>query len=148
VIRKAKAEDAPRVLEMARHFLEGSSYGRWFPFRPRTMARLVDELLEGGIIFVLEPTPGLIVGMLCACPVQDPFSGLGIADELAWWVEPEHRRGTGGPKLLRSLEAWARQKGLSLVTMVAPVESDGDVGRFYTRLGYTAVETKFVKRLS
>jgi GNAT superfamily N-acetyltransferase len=147
VVRKARPEDARRVFEMAGHFLANSSYGRWFPLNARMLAQTIKQTIEGGVIFLLEPRPGQVVGMLAAFPIQDPFSGQGIADEIAWWVEPEYRRGLAGTRLLRALESWARQKQLSLVTMVAPAESDGDVGRFYQRLGYTKAETKYVKRL-
>jgi len=75
----------------------------------------------------------------------EPVAQETIVDELMWWVEPAWRGSSAGPKLLRSLESWARQKGVRWIKMIAPVESD--VGKYYERIGYAALETSYLKRL-
>ncbi len=96
------------------------------------------------MIFVAEDA-GAIVGLIAAFPMEEPISRQTQLDELVWWVEPAYRRGSVGPRLLRALETWARQKGIKLCKMIAPV--DTTVGRFYERQGYVAIETSYIKRL-
>jgi len=104
-----------------------------------------------GTIFVADianpdrPSGRELVGMLGIIVALHPVTGRPYADELAWWVNPAHRRGRVGPALLGRGEQWARQMGASMLKMVAPV--DTDVGRYYRKHGYDAVETAYVKRL-
>lgn len=145
------------MFELARHFLEQTQYGEILTVNLQQLAHLVSRCLQVGVIFVAEAQRAAVlngvtvqhrplIGMLAAFPLNDPISGKPFLDEIAWWVEPEHRRGTTGPKLLWAAEKWARQKGLRLVKMVAPKETN--VGRFYERMGYVEVETAYVKRLT
>jgi len=92
----------------------------------------------------VKPVPHL-VGMLGLVAITHPASGADYADEIVWWVDPEFRGGSIGPRLLAAGETWARRRGLPLVNMVAPEGSD--VGRFLARQGYTPIETAWVKRL-
>ncbi len=148
VVRKATVEDLPQILELARHFMAGTQYAKWFKFDPRQLEPLAKALIGGaGVILLAEIELHHVVGMIAAMPFQDPFhGGAWVVDEVCWWVEPEHRQGLVGPKLLRSLEQWTRQKGVTTLKMVAPAESP-DVGAFYQRVGYTVLETVFYKRL-
>jgi GNAT superfamily N-acetyltransferase len=144
MIRKATPADASRLVEMAGHFVEQTRYSTLFRFKPAAVAQLVALVLEHGVIFVAEQD-GAIVGMLAALPMEEPIAKTPMLDEMAWWVEPAFRRGSVGPKLLRAAESWAVQKGLRLVKMVAPVGTN--VGDYYKRMGYTEVETSWVKKL-
>jgi GNAT superfamily N-acetyltransferase len=145
VIRKATAADAPALVVMTGHFIEGTSYARFFRFRPRIIGDLVDRCLEVGLVLVAEQD-GLVVGMLAAFPLVEPIGQQPMLDELCWWVEPSYRNGSIGPRLLKAAEAWARQKQLQLVKMVEPADQP-QVGAYYARLGYTKAETSWVKRL-
>jgi GNAT superfamily N-acetyltransferase len=143
-IRKATPADLPRIVEMVGHFITQTSYRVLFKFKPDAIAELAAKVLQIGIVLVAD-VDGVVVGMIAAFPIEEPIGRQRLVDELAWWVEPDYRRGSIGPRLLGALEKWARQKGLTLCKMIAPVESD--VGRFYARLGYRPVETAYVKRL-
>lgn len=160
MIRTATPADKFRVVEMASRFLLESQYGEMFENRatPDKIGALVDQLLKVGVIFVAEladddprwqqgagPHPA-IVGMLAIVVVPNLFTGFPVAEEIAWWVEPEHRgKLTIGPKLLRSAEDWATSHGANMVKMVAPAGST--VGVFYERMGYQPAETAFIKRI-
>jgi GNAT superfamily N-acetyltransferase len=173
IIREAKLEDAFRVREMATRFLLDSQYGALFNNQttPEAIGSLIENVLRLGAIFVAEVdsgarVPGVcvsidgeewhapggcetcrprIVGMLAIVLIPHPLSGQLLAEEIAWWVEPEHRGGSIGPKMLRSAEEWATTNGANMVKMVAPAGST--VGAFYERIGYQAVETAYVKAL-
>lgn len=154
-IREATGDDKHRLVEMAARFLLETPYGRLFDDKatPDTIARLIDQVLTFGAIFVAEETgPGRygrtalkLTGMLAIVVVPHPLTGRNYAEEIAWWVEPEHRIGRVGPNLLRSAEEWATTKGANMCKMVAPEGSS--VGGFYERLGYQPVETAYLKRL-
>lgn len=133
---------------MTTRFLMETDYGPLLQATATGIEALVDEALTNGVVFVADVLDGTrIVGMIGMriAPAAPELSRLVLAEEIAWWVEPEHRNGPVGPKLLWAAEAWAVQKGANLCKMVAPAESK--VGTFYVRVGYQAVETAYVKVL-
>lgn len=146
MIRKATAADATRIVEMVGHFIEGTSYQRFFRFKPSVIGELVGQCLDIGLVLVAVEGDR-IVGMYAAFPLVEPIGKQPMLDEMAWWVEPSHRGGSVGPRLLKAAETWALQKGLVLVKMVAP-DDQPQVAAYYERLGYTRVETSYVKRLN
>lgn len=159
MIRKATSADKLDLVAMATRFLTETPYRQFLTVSPAMLDSLVDTVLELGVVLVaerlhfpyigpnLEPAPARreLVGMIALVELENPITGEPFADELVWWVEPEHRHGTIGPRLLVAGEAWAREKLLPVVKMVAPAGSQ--VGAFYQRMGYTAVETAFIKVL-
>jgi len=144
-IREATLLDTEVLIAMTHRFLASSSYGFWLgKAEDERLVRLVLTVFELGTILVADDG-GDVVGMIALAAVEHPVTGRRFAEELAWWVEPEQRRGTTGPRLLRAAEEWCRKMELSVVKMVAPAGSD--VGRFYRRMGYTEVETAWQKGL-
>lgn len=142
---------------MATRFLLESRYGAMFDNKatPVSIGELVVNVMSLGVILVAEVEPGgprwtqgadpspAIVGMIAIVVLPHPLSGVNYAEEVAWWVEPEYRDGTLGPRMLRSAEEWATRNRANVVKMVAPAGSD--VGRFLEKVGYQAVETAYIK---
>lgn len=156
MIREATAADTPRLVEMTTHFLQSTRYGALFRADPVFIGKLIDLVLEHGVILVAEIDSvephweqggrfKPIIGMIALTALPHLLTGIPYGDEQAWWVEPEHRAGMVGPRLMQAAERWCRENGLNMVKMIAPEGSD--VGKFYTRQGYEAVETAFVKLL-
>lgn len=158
IIREAILEDAFRIREMATRFLLDSQYGELFHNErtPDAIGKLIEQVMAIGTIFIAEHeqnaprwVQGLdahrVVGMLAIVIVPHPLSGEKVAEEIAWWVEPQARGGMVGPHMLRSAEEWATRNGANVVKMVAPAASA--VGIFYERSGYRAVETAYIKRI-
>lgn len=159
MIRPATTADTERLVEMTLRFLQTTDYGRLLRVNEPCIRKLVALVLEHGVVLVCErvtlsalwagdgpaPQPPELVGMVAMTALPHLLTGEPYAEEQAWWVEPEHRGGTVGPRLLAAAEAWARENGLKMIKVVAP--EGGDVGKFYTKLGYEAVETAFVKAL-
>jgi len=143
-IREATVEDIPAIVEMAGHFLATTPYGQLLGFYPERMANLALKVLELGTILLASDGPR-VIGMIAVVAVPHPFNGVPYADELVWWVEPAYRAGSLGPRLLHALEGWAVNRQLSLLRMVAPAGTE--VGRFYERHGYSAIETSYVRKL-
>jgi GNAT superfamily N-acetyltransferase len=154
MIREATAADRFRIIEMTTRFILESQYHHWLSgATPERIGAYVDAVLESGVIFVYElgnynaPEQGVkILGMLALLPFEHPLTGQRVAEEFAWWVDPEHRRGLAGPRLLAHMERWCVQNRLHMVKMVAPDGSS--VGDFYNRSGYQALETHWIKVLT
>ena len=171
IVRPAVEADELRLVEMMTRFLLSTQYGHWLKPTPEQSLEFVQTVMRLGVIFVAEVDSGRrvagvcvdidgnewhapggceackpkLIGMLGAVMSEYPITKEKHADEIAWWVEPEHRDSRAAYRMLRSFEEWARQNGANVVKMVAPEGSD--VGNFYRRLGYTAVECVFAKRL-
>lgn len=161
MIREATVGDKPRLIQMAARFILSSRYQEFLTPQPDRIAALIDQVLAHGVIFVAEEyrrysvaeTFGTevclsldkdVVGMLALVgPLPHLLTGQPYGEEVAWWVEPEYRNGTIGPRLMHQMECWSRQNGLHMVKMLAP--SDSTVGDFYRKCGYQAVETAWVK---
>lgn len=130
--------------------LDETRYGLTFPFRPAVVAQLAALLIqaEAGVLLIARPADE-VVGFVGAVLGPHLLTGDLCVEEVGWWVAPERRGSTLGPKLLRSLENWARHNGAVMLKMVAPVEPDGacPIGRFYARLGYVPIETAYLTRL-
>ena len=145
IIREATLEDAAPIVCMAIRFLEETPYGHLFAPNEQKLTELLLQVLTHGVIFVAERADHTLAGFLALVTLEHPISGERYADELAWWVNPESRSGSIGPRLLAAAEEFARTAGIGMLKMVAPAGTD--VGRFYERLGYAAVETSYHKRL-
>lgn len=145
-IRPATLDDAIAIVTMTQHFIRSTSYARFVVIQPLALHQLVQSIVVHGhgVIFVVD-TGDELVGMLALFADRNPVTGEPIAEELAWWVEPQYRKSSLGPRLLIRAEQWARDKGCRLLKMVAPV-AEPRVGDFYRDCGYEAVETAYVKR--
>jgi GNAT superfamily N-acetyltransferase len=143
-IRPATLEDLARVLEMCWEFLAQTRFGLFVQPSTSTLTKLILFVMTNGIILLAE-SDGEVVGMLAVAALEHPIDGRRFGDEIAWWVEPEHRKGRAGYRLLCAAEDWARQEGLKALKMVAPYGTD--IGTFYERRGYVAVETAYHKTL-
>lgn len=143
-VREATLTDQPRVLEMATRFLAESPYGRLFPVDLGRLAVLMQMCVELGVIFVAEKNGG-VVGMIALVALTDPIGGVRYADEIAWWVEPDHRDSNIGGRLMCTAQRWVRARRLAFLKMVAPADAPR-VAAFYQALGFTAVETAYIKR--
>lgn len=148
VIREAAAADLPAIQAMAVAFHGTSRYGQVLPVPAAShLGALLAHLeTEGcGVVLVAEDA-GALVGMLVLLVGVHPLSGETVADELAWWVAPAKRTGRVGLQLLKAAEVWATAYGVVWLTLAEPLPLDA-VGR-YARLGYAALEVRWIKRLA
>jgi GNAT superfamily N-acetyltransferase len=150
MIRTATPEDLEDLIRLSLEFIDESIY-REFGSSPEQLTFLFEHIFGlsthggAGTILVAEGVDGQLAGMLAIVVVPHLLSGQLYADEIAWFVRPRYRSGLVGPRLLRAAEHWAMQNRANLIRMVAPQGTD--VGRFYEKAGYAAVETSYSKRL-
>lgn len=163
MIRRATIEDKDRLVEMATRFILESRYQEFLTPIPERIGALIDQVLEVGVIWVGTidaPDQQLpngerrhrwelerIVGMLAIVgPLPHLLTYQTYAEEVCWWVDPEARKTLIGPRLMHNMECWVRENRIDMVKMFAP--SDSTVGDFYSKCGYQAVETAWVKVFS
>jgi GNAT superfamily N-acetyltransferase len=142
MIRPYEETDRDEVYALAQLFARTSVYIAWAPTidKLRLLERLV---LDTGAAFVAD-IDGQVVGFIAVVAIEHPFTGQLYAEELAWFVHPDHRQGLVGPRLLRAIEEWTRQEGVPSLKMVAPV-AESQVRDHYLASGYKELETSYVK---
>lgn len=147
MIRNATEADEERVLAMAKDFYAVSGYEQTIPYDRETCAELFHASLNMGLCAVAEKDGeviGFVLGMAAPSMMNKHYY---IGAELAWWVEPEHRKGMAGIKLLRHIEKSASQMNLSMWSMMALEELNPDgVERLYLNSGYQKTESTYSKR--
>jgi GNAT superfamily N-acetyltransferase len=143
-VRRATEADVPQLVEMGLRFLQTVPSYQWIVPNAEVLAQTTRALLSQAdrVVFVLE-VYGVPVGMTGMVCFLHPVTGVKTVSELCWWVEPGYRG--RGLSLLRAAELWAREQGAEAMLMIAP---SPDVEAIYKRIGYTYVETTYLKRLS
>jgi GNAT superfamily N-acetyltransferase len=145
MIRRATADDVPAIVAMAERFVASTPYQAHLAVSAPHVAALAEQLFASpdGVVFLAEKN-GTPVGMLGVLIYPHPVSGQRIASEMVWWVEPEHRGGTAGVRLLKQAEAWAAAHQAIAMQMIAPTAK---VGQFYEAIGYVPMETSYMRTL-
>lgn len=140
-IRDATREDLPRLVELGRHFREGSTYERFLADNPAKMLELGENLLSKQGLLVVD-SDGELVGMMGFVVYDHFISGERVVGEVFWWVEPRYRR--YGMKLYKEMKRRGKLAGATLQQMVAPNDK---VANFYMRLGLQFVEATYQGKL-
>lgn len=157
MIRLAVAADLPRLQIMGAKFFDATGFDKWFRWNPRTFAKAISNFMasDNAVVLVGEgnlPSPygyRSVVAMAAALAYpcwldEDSLT----AQELFWWVEPDHRGGPFGSALCQGLEDWARGQGCLTMEMGALESMRPDVlAAAYARKGYGPKERVFCKRL-
>jgi hypothetical protein len=85
------------------------------------------------------------VGILAAHVYRHPLAPVLAADELMWWIEPQHR-GLCAMRMLEAYEEWAQSKGCVLIGMATP-PCDDKAASIYGRRGYACAGMHFFKTI-
>jgi hypothetical protein len=147
-IRHAHPDDAPALMEMGRQFFrEAGHEAQGLQFDDASFALTLGVLGRAELLLVVERF-GKVIGM-GAIDISCAYwnRSVKLAQELFWYLQPEHRVGRGG-RVLRALERLAADKGASIFSAVA---EEGDraqaLGRLYRSMGYELTETMYRKAL-
>lgn len=145
-VRKATDADAQRIVEMGKRSLEIGPYKDEIGDNTEVTLRLFKLLLDNpqAEILVLDAGDGQAVGLFAMLLFPHYFSGEKTAQELMWYVEPEHRAGGAGLQLLRQAEEMARGTGATRFQLTAPTEA---LGSLYKRCGYHQIEVGYQRKL-
>jgi hypothetical protein len=144
--RDGTAADIPAIVDMAREFWKHTMYTE--EFDGEHVAFMTGLALDHGLLAVLE-IDGRLEGFTAG--ISGPLLGNAstkTATEIAWWVNPDARKGRHSLDLLRHIERQAKAVGVKYWTMVSMQSSAPDVAeRIYLRHGYKHSETSFTRIL-
>lgn len=146
-IRRATPLDLATCVRMAVRFAQEPPYGGLLPVNVGQLEVLVTFLFDHGGAFVAQLEDGEVVGMIGAHVTVHAIAGELVGNEVAWWVEPEHRGGSTALRLLAAAESWARDQGAVRFQMIAPAGASA-LRDLYRRRGYVEVETVFQRDLA
>lgn len=148
MIRAARGEDAPALVEMGRAFFEEAGYAAEFEFDDESFFSTIAILAKHGLLLIAEKD-GKAVGM-AAVDVAPAYwnHDVMLAKELFWFVQKEYRQGIGR-QMLRALEETVRSRGAQLFDLVAEEGKRSlALARVYTAGGFSPKERTFRKRLN
>jgi hypothetical protein len=147
VIRPAVTGDIPKLVEMSKRFFDASGYSDITEFDEFSMHATLSALIGNQNAVVLVVVKSIPVGMACALIYPFYFNaGHTTAQELFWWIDPEHR-GIGG-NLLDAMAAGVKAKGALSLSMIALERlSPEKAGAIYERRGFRPSERSWIKKL-
>lgn len=109
-----------------------------FPATVQWADRLYQQARTDPNWLCVERPGGVLIGMV-GPSLLGPFK---VAQEVAWWVDPNHRGNSMG--MLREYEEWATLRGVFAIE-VKSLAKFPDTERLYERAGYSRLETSWVK---
>lgn len=146
MIRIATIEDIPSIVGMGLMFWKESPFD--VPADSDTIRDFALHCIGQNLLCVLE-IDGNIEGF--AAGIKGAMLGnvnVMCGNEVAWWVNPDHRGGKNGIKLLKYLEGMAKTEGIKYWTMAFMTSSMPEkVESIYQKLGYTKTEVSYTKEL-
>lgn len=147
MVRPARAEDVPELVDLGRAFYATAALSEFMPFDAEVLTRHFLALLTSVAIgfFVVE-RDARVVGMAMVAITPTYYSSELLAQEAFWYVDPKYRGSFDSLRLFSALEKWARSKGAA-VLMMSALSSNSGVSRIYERRGYVPQEAAFVKGL-
>ena len=90
IYRVARDDDKPELLRLSRLYLAESPHRDVLGTDPARLPAFIDTVLRIGIVFVCERTPTSLAGMIAGVNVEHPLTGKFHAEDLIWFVEPQH----------------------------------------------------------
>lgn len=143
IVRPARADERFAVLGLCARFHAAS--GIPFAFNPAHASRSAQAFIEGidRLCLVLE-VGGALRGVLAASTSISPLAPVRIAQEVVFWVDPDHR-GRSPLRMIAAYEDWARAQGCVAVGLACL--DDLRVSRLFEISGFARAENSFLKML-
>jgi len=145
MIRRAEQKDIERCVELGHHFYKQTAYGQ-VPYCYESASITMNLSLDQGLFAVLE-VDGIVEGFILGLMSPMIFNrNVNVGAELAWWVQPEYRKGRYGIDLLKFMEQLAQDEGVNIWSMMSleAVEPE-KIETIYKRMGYTKSENTFMR---
>lgn len=147
IVRDACAADIPALVDMGMQFAAYQSLT--VEVDPYVLDETIRQLIANDDAVVLVASHhghdphGVLVGMEVALWFAPDTR---VASELAWWVNPSHRGGSAGVRLIRAFERWAKARGIAHVCMSDIQTNDSaSAGPLIERRGYRLTERSYIK---
>jgi GNAT superfamily N-acetyltransferase len=136
VIRTAKLEDIPRIVDLGEMMHQESNY-RDVPFSREKVAALMTHLItRDGVVFLAE-RGGVVAGGIAAAVAEQWFSDEKFGFEYGLFITPESRHGITAGRLLRAYRIWCKSQGAKRASLgiTTGVNVEG-TARFYRSQGW------------
>lgn len=85
-----------------------------------------------------------LVGVLAGFIAPQFMTGVMLAQEMFWYVKPEHRGSLSGVRLFQEFEKWATEKQAYGIVM-ASLADNPPVAELYKKRGYRHIESHYLK---
>lgn len=140
-IRKANKYDLPQLKQMLWNYHDSGNIKGLDITSEETGLRILSMILAGGGVAFVSEKDNTLTGMLLA--VRTPFlwdNSKLIMNEIAYWVEPEHRGSTAGYRLLKEyVEFCDELKDLNRISNYTISQMEGQELN-YSRFGFKPIE--------
>ena len=139
-VRELTNTDVGVALELARRIHAEGRFSR-YPLNEGKLQGAIESLVadESGAYccFLAESANGTLAGMCYGVAREFFFADTVVADSLVFWVAPEWRGSSAGPKLVLAFRRWAANRGAVEINIgVASGARLGQTDRFMKRLGF------------
>jgi GNAT superfamily N-acetyltransferase len=137
MIREMTEQDIPRMIELgARMHLE-SEY-KDFKHNTQKTYKLGHTIIDSNDMcgFVSE-VDGEIKGMFIGAKWEHYFSDATISGDLLLYVDPDHRGGMTGIRLIKAYLSWAKDLGVDDIRLGETAGIDREaIAKLYAKLGF------------
>jgi hypothetical protein len=117
---------------------------RFPPVSVEKMVHYVGDHIINGALFVARDADGTVVGAIAGRETEYWFSTSGYVREGFYYVSARARASRAAVLLLRSLKAWAAQKGMPLICGVSSADQVERKDRFFERNGMRRIGGLYV----
>jgi N-acetylglutamate synthase-like GNAT family acetyltransferase len=141
-IRIADCWDTEEIMTMINHYRSASPLSFHKQSSEVRARQILAQIFAGlGVIFVSEDQHGL-TGMLIALKNSNVWDEDALVmNELAYWVEPEHRGTSAGYRLIKSYQEYCEElktQGLIKAYTISKMSTSPDLK--YDRFGFEKIE--------
>lgn len=144
MIRPSTVDDAASMVDMAERFHQSAPLPSPLGFSRLAAAQTFLAVLDNPDCLALTLDLGRPRGALLAHLAPYPLSGVPVAKEIVFWVDPD-ARGPWARQMVESYEAWSRARGARLAGLSC--FADGRTHLLFQRLGFRVAEINTVKEL-
>lgn len=99
MIRKATKFDKIELIEMLNQFGEEFLPDYVQYFKSETVDKVLNSIIAGAGIALIEEGKGLIIGAMCPCLYDE---NLFVLNEMAWYAKPKYRNTSIGYRLFKT----------------------------------------------
>jgi GNAT superfamily N-acetyltransferase len=143
MVRPAKIEDKPAVLELLKDFHKESMDKYNILCDDKIANDFMDKCVDTSFVLEIE---NKIVGILGGMITNYPLNNEKMYYEWVWYVDPKYR--LHGVSLFHYLEDYCKDKGIKKIGMALMANSKAEkLEKFYKRLGFELLEKHFIKHI-
>jgi len=147
LIRLGTTDDIPEIARLGQMFFNESGYSLLTTYDAESVETSLSQFMDNGVcILVVAEKDGEIIGFTGAL-MFPLYMNLNVkmAQELFWWVHPDHRKGTGR-EMLEFMENELRAREYTALIMICLENVNPEItGKLYERRGYKKIEHHYMR---